>query len=264
MFAPGLLKSADVVSLFIPIGARLVDIKVRNGQTVTAGEPLFVFDAPDLADRLTQVKARAKTLEYQLQSVSFDPTFLQQSGVFREQLAAALAEQASLRAEAARLIVTAPAGGAVVDLLPDLKRGDWVSPKDQLATIRPLGPPIVEGYVGENDLDRLTVGAHATFYPQAASRAPLAARVADIDRTPVRVLANEELAILHGGSIPVRGKEAALAPDGSFYRVRLAIENDAPATVTLRGTARIEARPESLATRAVRGALAVALREWGM
>ena len=264
LFAPGLLKSADVVALFISSGSRLVDLRVRNGQSVTAGEILFEFDAPDIANRLASVKARVRTLEYQLQSVSFEPAFLQQSGVFHEQLGAALAEQTSLRAEAARLTVTAPVTGTVADLMPDLKPGDWISPKDQLATIRPAGSLIVESYVGENDLDRLAVGARATFYPEAAARAPLTARVTDIDRTPVRVLANEELAILHGGTIPVRGKEAALAPDGAFYRVRLVIENDASSAVTLRGTARIEARPESLASRAVRGALAVALREWGV
>lgn len=264
VFAPGLLKGADATGLFLATGARLADIRVSDGQTVTAGEPLFVFEAPDLADRLAQVTARIKTLEYQLQAVSFDPAFLQQSGVFREQLAAALAERATLRAEAARLVVTAPAAGAVVDLMPDLKPGDWVSSKTQLATLRRAGFLIVDSYVGEKDLDRLAVGARATFYPEAAARPPRFAHVIDVDRTPVRVLANEELAILHGGSIPVRGKEAALVPDGSFYRIRLIVDDVAPAPVTLRGTARIEARPESLAARAVRGALAVALREWGL
>ena len=78
------------------------------------------------------------------------------------------------------------------------------------------------------------------------------------------MLVNEELAVLHGGTIPVRGKEAALTPDGSFYRIRLTLDDEFSSTVTLRGTARIEASPESIAARGLRGALAVALREWGM
>lgn len=44
---PGPLKSADFAGLFVPAGARLVDIPIRDGQTVTQDEPLFVFDAPD-------------------------------------------------------------------------------------------------------------------------------------------------------------------------------------------------------------------------
>ena len=264
IFAPGLLKSADAVGLFVPVGARLTDVRVSRDRPVVVGEPLFLFEAPDLTDRLASVKARVKTLDYQLQSVSFEPSFLQQSGVVREQLASALAEMSSLRAEATRLIINAPIAGTITDIIPDLKVGDWVSPKDQLALIRPLGILIVDTYVGENDLERLSIGARALFYPEAAARQPLAAHITDIDRSPVRVLVNEELAVLHGGTIPVRGKEAALTPDGSFYRIRLTVDDGFTSAVTLRGTARIEASPESIAARGIRGALAVALREWGM
>jgi len=58
-----------------------------------------------------------------------------------------------------------------------------------------------------------------------------------------------ELASPHGGVIAARGKDGALISDGALYRLRLGVKT---------------ASPESLVARAVRAALAVVLREWGM
>ena len=60
--------------------------------------------------------------------------------------------------------------------------------------------------------------------------------------------------------------ESQYRPDGTLaHRVRAALaDGEVPPRLGLKGTAPIDASPESLVARAVRAALAVIFREWGM
>jgi putative peptide zinc metalloprotease protein len=261
--ASAMLKASESSGLYIPTGAKLVRQGVTNGQVVSPGAPLFVFESADNAQQEAMVEARIETLDYQLRSISFDAGFREQTSVLRDSLAAAYAERASLQAAERRLTVRAPVAGAVVDVLPNMHPGDYLSPKDRLATIRSESGTVIEAYVTEIELGRIAVGDSATFYPDAVSRPPIHARVVAIDRAATTALDDVELAQVHGGTIEVRGNDVRPVPEAAIYRVRLEPDAMPAPPITLRGVARISGQTESIIAHTVRAAAAVVLREWG-
>jgi putative peptide zinc metalloprotease protein len=262
--APAMLKADGNAGVYLPSGARLVVLKAAEGQRVGTGETLFVFDSPDAEARRAMIEARIKALEYQSQSIFYSAGFREQSSVIRDQLATAVAERASLEAEVARLTITAAVSGTVVDLMPGLHPDDWLSSREQLATIRGDAGGIIDAYVQEGDLPRIQVGDMATFYSDAAEQDPLRCVVRFIDRLTTLVLADAELASVYGGPIAVRGRKNGLIPDGAVYRVRLAPDGRAVPQAQLRGQVRISGLAESLMQRTARSLAAVVLREAGL
>ncbi|MGD0108674.1 MAG: HlyD family efflux transporter periplasmic adaptor subunit [Rhodopila sp.] len=261
--APALLKAPRTAGLYAVTGARLARMLVHQGQTVSAGQKLIILEQPDFDDQQVSTAARLASLRYQLAGIGFDAGFRQQSGVLRQELAAAQAENESIQAQQARLIITAPFDGIVTDVLPDLHPGDWVSPRDRLATVKVVtGMAVVEAYISEDDLVRITEGDSARFLAETGGWNSLPCQVVAIDRSPVRLLADPELAKSYGGGIAVRGKESALVPEGAIYRVHLSTGNGV-VSAQLRGQVRIEGRAESLIIRGLRSAMTVILREWG-
>ena len=114
----------------------------------------------------------------------------------------------------------------------------------------------------EEDLARLSEGDSAIFLPEGSGWNQRPCKVVSIDRTPVHILADPEIAKPYGGGIAVSRKETALVPDGAVYRVHISA-GAAPVPAQLRGTVHILGRAESLIVRASRAAIAVVLREWG-
>lgn len=261
--APALMKAPKTAGLYAVTGARLARIGVDHSQAVSAGQTLFILDSPDLDGQKAKVAARLVALRYELEAISFDAGFREQTGVLRQELAAARAENDGIEVQKQRLVITAPFDGILTDILPDLHPGDWVSPKDRLATVKAVaGEAVVEAYIGEDDLSRVSEGDTATFLPEASGRDSTRCLIVGIDRSPVRILVDPEIAKPYGGGIAVRGKESALVPEGSIYRVHLAA-GTGPVPAQLRGRVRIEGRAESLVARGIRAVIAVVLREWG-
>ena len=241
--------------------SRMAAAQKQSWADVIAGQTLFVFESPDDQERLAVVEAHIRTLAYQSQSVFFDAAFREQALVIREQLATAMAERMSLGAETARLTIIAAASGTVVDLLPDLHRGDWLSPREQLATIRGDGGSVIDAYVKESDLSRIKVGDAATFYSDAAEQPPLRR---SIDMTATLLLTEPELASPYGGGIAVRSKKSGLAPEGAVYRVRLEAHGRSVPDAQLRGAWQISGQSETLVGKTARSVAAVVMRESGL
>ena len=85
-----------------------------------------------------------------------------------------------------------------------------------------------------------------------------------IERANARVLAEPYLASSFGGGVPVREiKRGEWVPESTVYRVTLEPDGAAPDRV-LRGHAVLSGAPESLAARAWRRIVAVAVRESGL
>ena len=55
-----MLKAEEAVDIFVPFEGQVKTVGIAEGQHVTAGQVLFVLDAPDLSHRLRQIEARAK------------------------------------------------------------------------------------------------------------------------------------------------------------------------------------------------------------
>jgi putative peptide zinc metalloprotease protein len=260
--APAVLSAELVTPLFLPAAARLDAVLVTNGQTVTKGDRLILGASPDIAFRQKAAGARraAKTLE--LEAVRLDPFGRERLSALTEELSRLEAENAALEAEASRLVLTAPHDGVALDLLPDMRPGDWLSPRQPLGLVRANDHPQAIAYVTEEDLERIAVGDRASFTPQSPDHGGYRGTVTSIDRNPVRLLSEPSLAAIHGGAIPARPQGQALIPQTTIYRVVVRLDGDAPA-IKLAGHASISGRGQSPLGRVARAALVILVREWG-
>ncbi len=261
--APAMLKAERQVGLYATSSGRIERIMVNEGQAVAEGAPLLDLTSPDLDYRLAQVERRIRVLDYELASFSFDASFRERSQARREELETAIAEEVSLRREQARLSIHAPMAGRVVEMVPDLQVGHWVSPKERLALVVDSGALVVEAFVAESDVARLRVGGEGRFVADDPGRPDFSCRIIAIDSGSIRNLTEIALASVAGGPIQVRAKDKALAPEHALYRARCAVAHSMQ-VAQLRGIAVLNAEPESFAGSVMRSAASVLMRESGM
>jgi len=148
-------------------------------------------------------------------------------------------------------------------MMPDLAPGQWLSPKDRLAAVAGDGPAVLTAYVGEDEVERLSIGAEADFLPTAPGRATVSGTVTAIERTALHQLDVPSLASVAGGPIAVRPGDRTLTPEKALYRVRLTTTEPPPAQ-ELVGTMHIDAAGATLVARAWRSTLGILVRESGM
>ncbi|HEV7476950.1 MAG TPA: HlyD family efflux transporter periplasmic adaptor subunit, partial [Burkholderiales bacterium] len=265
--APALLRSAAFEAVFAPAaGSQVTAVLTHNGAEVAKGASLVSLASPDLAYKLQQAKADLQLVDWQLSMQSVVPDLLARSLVTAHEYEAALAAYRSLADETARLEVKAPIAGRVVDLAEDLRAGDWVPANERLLAVMQPDRAMIEAYVSEADLARIGVGTPAAFYAEGDWREAFAAHVTRIERASARILAEPYLVSRFGGAIAVREMKAGeWVPENAVYRVMLAPDTPeaAPARV-MRGRIVLEGASESLAARAWRRIVAVAVRESGL
>jgi len=264
--APALLKSRDHVDVFVPgFGARVATIDVIDGQPVAKGALLFHLVSPDLDYRIAHARADLDVLQWQMNSSGLDAELLARSLVTEREYDTVLAEYHGLLDQKARLDVTAPIAGKVVDIADGLIRGMWVPAKARLASVIDPARLTVEAYVDESDLARIEPGDAATFWADADSRIEVPLRVVEIATASTQTLSEPYLASAYGGPISVRTpRENELVPDRTLYRVTLIPRGRTPPpTRVLRGHVALRGEAISLVERMWRSFHAVLIRESG-
>jgi len=264
--APALLKSLQHVDVFVPeTGARVAAIKVGDGQAVDKGALMINLVSPDLDYKIAHTRADLDILEWEMSAKGLDPELLAHSQVTEREYEASLAEYRGLLDEKARLDVTTPIAGKVVDIEDGLAPGMWVKAKSRLASVIDPTAVTVEAYVDEADLDRIAVGDAATFYAEADNRIAAPLRVVEIARASTRLLSDAPLASVYGGPITVRTqKQNELIPDRTLYRVTLSPTAELlPPTRILRGQVMMRGEAASIAARTWRAFYAIVVREAG-
>jgi putative peptide zinc metalloprotease protein len=265
--APALLRSARVEAVFAPVdGGQVSAVRVRNGDMVAKGAPLIRLISPDLAYKLAEARSDVTLIEWQLGIQSVAPTLLAKSLVAAHEYEAALATWRGLADQVAKLEVKAPIAGKVVDLSEELRPGEWVAANERLLAVLQPDRAQIEAYVSEADLARIGIGTRAQFHPENGWGEPSDAHVVRIERANARLLTEPYLASRFGGGIPVREMRSnELVPENAVYRVMLEPDSTqaAPERV-LRGHVMLSGAPESLAARAWRRVVAVAIRESGL
>ncbi|MBF0296469.1 MAG: HlyD family efflux transporter periplasmic adaptor subunit [Magnetococcales bacterium] len=264
IMAPAMRQAARQAALFAPHPGRLIGLEAAQGARVAEGALLFEVATPDIEHKRAKNTKRRQVLEWEWAVAGVTPLLLEQSQVLLSQLATNVTEGLSLQREAARNRILAPFAGRVVDLVPDLRIGQWLSNRERLGTILAEGPTVVHAYLTEEELARVTTGQSARFYPDNPDAAAMPCRVTAIDRGSVRHLADPLLANMYGGEIPVRDTPAqTLLPEQALYRIVLEGGAPFPADHRQRGMLRLEGQARGLADRLGRAILAVLLRESG-
>jgi putative peptide zinc metalloprotease protein len=264
--APAVLKSQQHVDIFAPeFGARIASVAAREGGSVAKGTLLVRLASPDVDYRLARARTEIEILEWQLGAKGANSEMLARSQVTEREYESARAEYHALLDQQSRLEIMSPVEGSVVDIADALDPGTWLAAKTRLMSVVDPSAVTVEAYVDEADLERIKVGDRATFFAEADTRIEFPLRLVEIARASTRLLTEPTLASTLGGPIAVRGqKQSELVPDRTIYRVKLEVAGAAvPADRLLRGEVILQGETASLAFRAWRACLAVAIRESG-
>lgn len=265
----GILKPAESWPVHATAGARIEALPFRDGDRVPANAVVMRLQRPDLLSRRDLLVARIEQLSWQSAAAGFDRQTRERMLVTTELLATAQAELASVEAEIGNFLPRAPFDGNLHDVDPDLKVGQWVSPRERLGLlVKENSRQVVETWLEEHDVARIGVGSTAVFVQDGAAEAPIRLKVEAIDRDASRVLARPELALEQGGHLAVRPQQGgALIPERAVFRVLLApTDAELPeglAARIWRGRVTIRAKAEAPALRYFDRATAVLVREFG-
>jgi putative peptide zinc metalloprotease protein len=262
--APALLRAGQQAVLYAPGGAKLLSMP-EQGQRVAASTPLFQLSDPSLDHRLASVERELARLRWQNSFLVLDRASAASLRVVRQDYAAAQQKHAALLLEKDRLTIRAPFDGLVVDIATPLLPGEWVSDGEWLGTLTAPGPALVEAFVDEHDMERLTIGNEATFIAEAGGWESVPLRLTALATTATTRLQNvPELASIHGGGIAaLPDTRHGPVPEKAVYRVLLTAAEGHSLPMTLRGEVHIEGHRQSMVLRLLTRAVAVLRRESG-
>jgi len=244
--APALARAAQVQTVYAPVPAQIVEVAVRDGETVVAGALLAKLASPELVSRRAKAEARAQALQVELLRAPASASQTERRAVTEQQLAEALADRQGADAELARIELRAQSGGTVRDLAADVVPGRWVNPRQPLLRVV-SAERVIEAWVSESQVRAVEPGQAIRFYPEQAGGSAMTGRVRAVDASSARMVAHPLLASVHGGDVAstrsggAAGQGAYLAHDAR-YRVEISpTEGAAPSEGVVRGTVRINA-----------------------
>ena len=130
---PGWVHPERLHVLYSPLPGRLV--RLPESDNVTSGQPLFILESPDL--RLSAERARqlAQARANELVGLMGLPGGEARREQVRAQQEKYIAEEQLFQEEQARLTISAPFSGTIVDLDSELAPGVWINPSQPLATL---------------------------------------------------------------------------------------------------------------------------------
>lgn len=246
--------------VFAPFPAMLDELRAPGG--VDAGMPLVSFLTPDLAARERQAQVSAAALEQRLAGLLEADDGIARQRALIEKLHEQQAEIRGVREEAGRLRIAAEFDGQWRDVSIELRPGVWVGVHEALGVLIAPDSWVVDAYVEQREVGRITVGARASFLPEG-ELATLAAEVLSIDSTRAQQLAHPMLDSRAGGVFSTQQVGSSMVPTQALYRVRLRLLEAPAHGRELRGTVRIEGEARSVLWDAIKGVLATLIRESG-
>jgi putative peptide zinc metalloprotease protein len=198
---PAILQARHDEPLHLPAPARLQAVLVSEGQRVAAGDLLFTATSPDLEQQLARAQAELSTLKIRADRLHASEKERFERTVIENKLQKAREKVHSARNLIDQLQVRAPVSGSVVDIDPELSPGSWQNTKRPLARIVSTELAYSRGLVDDGDLERLTLGAKATFIPEDLSHPARPVRLARIAPASNSRLFDPFLAEKHGGHV---------------------------------------------------------------
>lgn len=263
--ATGLLRPAEIWPLHVPGAATLTGSNLREGARVTAGSPLAQLQSADLAAKAQVAAVRLEQARWAAFSSGSGKISRAGRLVAEEEAAAAEKQLRALELELERFAPVAPGAGVIRDTLPDLRTGEWLPADERLAHVVGTDRAVVETYLDEEQVRRVQAGQRGIFVTQGREGPVLDLEVVSIDADATRVLADARLAATTGGHVLTREKQQQIVPEFAVYRVVLAVKSPWQELDShiWRGNLTIRTEPYSRATRYLRQAVMVLLRETG-
>lgn len=263
--APAMHSIAQRQEVFAPVSGIMVDEWVKPGQAVKKSEALARLQSPDLDHQLQQAQRGQEPLRFQVERQGLDDRLKEQGRTISSRLSKAGQSVQDLTKEKNRLTLNAPIDGIVLERNDQIRKNSWVAAKEWLYFIGANQQSRVEAYVGDDVLDRISVGMKARFVPESLNWQPVDCTVQEIDRVNIGTIDKPALASVYGGPIAVKAdNRQGLIPVAATFRIRL--DDCTPnlhAPIELRGTVLIETAWTNPLTLLTRRVMAVLNREMG-
>jgi len=250
------IQPRNASAVYVEVPGRVEEILVKEGQPVEPGQPLVVFNNPDLELSVLNLAGQLEVTQTRLKTVERERFHSDQSGLqigqLTELLATATKQLAEQQRELSRLQIAAPVAGVIIPAPPRPAGGDiqegrlpaWSgSPLDpkNLGAAYPEGellcrigdPTDLEALliVDQADIDLVDLAMAQAEKPlvkletDAYPGRPLNSRVAQVARVELKDVP-DSLAAQAGGRLETRvDRSGAVRPLSTSYHARVPLED---------------------------------------
>ncbi len=158
--------SYQTQTFYTEIGAKVVNIYVKKGQTIKKGELLAVLESDKLNFKIVQTKQKLIQLKWQQRNIVHFQTQLEQQQVLMTQISQTQTELNQLQKEQEKLYFYAPFDGVVESLSEDLQIGAWLKAKQALMMLVNKDQIQLHAYIDTKKYDKLTNNQSGYFVPE--------------------------------------------------------------------------------------------------
>ena len=263
----GWIHAAEQTSIHSPFSAQIVSMPAQR--QFKAGEVMFVLDSSMLSIAQDRSRQLAAARENQIAGLMGLPDGESQRQLLNSQKAFFEAEGKASQDELARLTLRAPFDGELHDVDHGLAPGVWVKSREPLAVFIDPKRWVIDAYIPEGDLGRVTVGQAVRARLHTDYQEWAAGRVESIDVSRTTVLPTPLLEASHGGPLAVvndttrAGQEKTQVLRDALFRVRIALEEPLPTSSVAVVRVQIDGKAESILTGVARRVISVFIRESG-
>lgn len=266
--APAVIYPEQFVRLYPQEPGQVERLNISAGQTVKAGDILFVIDAPQIREELRIANVEIELARSRLARVGANADDLAQRSIIESELGSSLARKTGLEERKASLIVKAPFDGTITEINPEIQAGQWVGRNEQIGFLSAGSGSVARGYVAGNDSSRLSVDAAGWFIPDDLSQPRLPVKLAAIAEAGAREIDLPQLSSQHHGAIAVHiaseARRQRLVPVSAQYAVVAKVGDAAfQPSRSVQGVMLLDGAGVSFAERAWRRVLMVLFREAG-
>jgi len=265
MSFPAVLESTPHATIYAPAPGRIVELSVKEGRQVEAGDRLVTLESPTLEKDMALTRKRIEVERLRGQRQFVDQEELTKHRVTLETLNAHLSQLEGLLQQQQNLSLTAPIAGVVTDRTEALHVGQWINKELALAYVIDPDGEELHALAPETDVDYLHTGQSARFIPQGSDRPSLEAQIAEIRDIDESSFTIPYLLSVYGGEVPVHEDAShRMKPDISVYRVMLRLVEPPPRwNQAVRGTVLVKGPRISFAQRAWEQTARIFIRESG-
>lgn len=263
---PAVLESSDKVAVHSPSTGRIVKVYAKQGDFVAKGEILFQLESPQIESQLEQVQTEIAVLEQLSKRSAASREDLSNVHVTLQKLAEKRSKLSGLINLKDDLTILAPTTGVITDIASALHEGRWINEELELAFIAEPLIAGVEGFVEEDNLNRIADLQEGLFIPNDPSIPSVKTLISSVEQTNTKFLDIPYLSSEYKGKIAVRVDDSGnQIPETGVFRVKLKVDDPEfvlPMQV-IPGIVHIQAEKRSFASSLYRHIASVLIRESG-
>lgn len=249
---PSVVRHSQIAVVRAPENAYIENWYFDVNSAVEEGALIARFHSPDLEKKIQEAKISYNLAQQRLNRVVGEARQREFALVLVQEYEKSKATLEALLEQEKRLQWRAPASGRLVDVPLQLQAGQWVAPSQSLGRIVARDQQEGVAFVNEKQMQRLTSGAKAYFYPDDPSWSKKDAKIEAITPSAIDALQIVELDKAYGGDIATEKDDQGIAsPIQALHQVRFTFETgEITRDLQLSGKVVIEASPQSVASQA--------------